>query len=102
MMSGSASVVCTRSARSTADPIALQFKTRPQVLEDSVEQEPEEVYLQYLCPPEGKRDTVMIVVEEVAVLYCLLRALHMGPEEARAAMGAYSIAPGSLTFVNIR
>ena len=62
-----------------------------------------EYELLYLAVPLGHST---IPEKEVAgrdlLRYCLLRALHMVPEEARAAMGAYSIAPGSLTLVNIR
>jgi len=103
MVSATVQVACTRGALETAAAVAREFRKRPQILPDSVAQDPELTFQQFFCPPtEHGRDTVVIVAEDLPLLYWLLRALHMTPEEARDMRKAYCISCASLTLLNIR
>jgi len=129
MVSGQISVIATSSASVTAHAIAQRFKAceAPQIMPDSVVDQPEAVFLQFFGPPEGKRDTIVLVAESRPLLYCLLRALYFEQGEAlsragggnkglgegktaptgtiptAAPMGStYSIGAGSITLVNVR
>jgi len=103
MISGHLIVACTASARETASAIAQQFKSKLQQVPDSVCEQPEATFQQFFCPPaEHSRDTVILVAEDVPVLYWLLRALHMSPDESRAMIKSYRINHASVTLLNIR
>lgn len=102
MMSGKAAVACTSDAQGMASVIANKFKTVPQLLPDSIAEEPEAAFLQFFTVPEGSRDTVIIVAEDVPLLYMLLRSLGMSPEESKVARSLYSIGNASVTLVNIK
>jgi len=103
MVSGHMTVTCTSGAQMTGNQIAKQFRTAPQVFPDSISEHPEAAFLQFFTPPTGhSRDTVVMVAEDKPILYWLLRALHMSPEEAMAATGSYCIGHASVTLVNVR
>jgi len=103
MVSGHLTVACTAAARETAAAVAQHFKSRLQQLPDSVAEQPEAAFLQFFRPPaEHGRDTVVLVAEDAALLYWLLRALHMSPEEARAMIPSYRISHASVTLLNMR
>jgi len=103
MVSATVQVACTRGALETAAAVAREFRKRPQILPDSITQDPELAFQQFFCPPtEHGRDTVVIVAEDLPVLYWLLRTLHMTPEEARDMRKAYCISCASLTLLCIR
>jgi len=103
MVSGHMTVVCTSSARSTAAGIAKLFKTAPQVFPDSIAEHPEAAFLEFFKPPSAhSRDTICMVADDGPVLYWLLRALQLSPEDAKATMGAYCIGNASITLINIK
>ena len=102
MMSGKAAVACTSDAQGMANIIATKFKTVPQLMPDSINQEPEAAFLQFFSMPESSRDTVIIVAEDVPLLYMLLRSLGMSPAESKVARSLYSIGNASVTLVNIK
>jgi phosphohistidine phosphatase SixA len=103
MVSASLQVACTRGALETAAAVAREFRKRPQILPDSVAQDPELTFQQFFCPPtEHSRDTVVMVAEDLPILYWLLRSLHMTPDEARDMRKAYCISCASLTMLSIR
>jgi len=103
MVSGHLTVTCTGAARETAAAIAQQFKSRLQQLPDSINEQPEAAFMQFFSPPaEHSRDTVVLVAEDVPVLYWLLRSLHMSPDEARAMIKSYRISQASVTLLHIR
>mmetsp|Transcript_120 Transcript_120/g.305 ORF Transcript_120/g.305 Transcript_120/m.305 type:complete len:360 (-) Transcript_120:387-1466(-) len=103
MVSGHVQVTCTPSAEITALAICQRFRTRPQVMMDSINEHPEAAFLQYFTPPTAhSRDTVCMVASDGPVLYWLLRALQMGSDEAKVAIPRYCLGRGSITLVNIR
>jgi len=102
MMSGKAAVACTSDAQGMANIIATKFKTVPQLMPDSINEEPEAAFLQFFSMPESSRDTVIIVAEDVPLLYMLLRSLGMSPAESKVARSLYSIGNASVTLVNIK
>lgn len=103
MVSGHLTVTCTSGSQGAAFSIAQRYKSHPQVLPDSVIQEPECAFLQFFSPPtEHKRDTVVMVAEDGPVLYWLLRSLRMTPEEAQAAAALYRIGHASISIVQIK
>jgi len=103
MMSGRALVACTTGAQQTANEVAKQFKTAPQVFPGSIVQQPEAAFLQFFAPPEGSsRDTVVLIAEDGPLLYWLLRALSMSSDEANLAKASYSIGHASVTMINVR
>jgi len=103
MTSGHTSVISTVAGQPTAAFLARQFKSAPQVLPDSITEAPEAAYLQFFCPPsEHSRDTVIMVGEDVLLMYMLLRALRMSPDEAKVATASYSIGHASVTLVNVK
>ena len=70
---------------------------------DSITEHPEAGFLQFFTPPtDHGRDTVVLIAEDGPVLYWLLRALHLAPDEAKASSGLYRIDNASITLVNIR
>merc|ERR1712150_274304 len=75
----------------------------PMVLPDSIADQPEAGFLQFISPPDaGKtRDTVIMVAEERTLLYWLLRSLGLQPDEVQTKIDAYSVAPASVTLVNV-
>jgi len=102
-VSGHLMVACTSGAERTANAIAMKFRTVPNVLPDDISAEPEAAFLQYVVPPTShSRDTVVMVAEDGPVLYWLLRALNMSPEEAKAAAASYCIGHASITLVNVK
>merc|ERR1711924_190698 len=101
-MGGHVVLTCTPSAEKTAAAIAHRFRTHPQVFPDSIHDQPEAAFLQYFCPPGRSRDTVVMIADDKPVLYWLLRALHMSPEESMAAGKSYAIRHGSVTLINVR
>lgn len=103
MLSGHVSVTCTTGAQETAGGVAQRFRAKLQVFPDSISEHPEAGFLQFFCPPQGhSRDTVVMVADDGPVLYWLLRALHMSPEEAKAGSALYRIEHASITLVNVR
>eukprot|EP00929_Paragymnodinium_shiwhaense_P064477 TRINITY_DN32286_c0_g1_i1.p1 TRINITY_DN32286_c0_g1~~TRINITY_DN32286_c0_g1_i1.p1 ORF type:complete len:529 (-),score=135.25 TRINITY_DN32286_c0_g1_i1:98-1684(-) len=103
MVSGHVTVICTRGGQVTANAVAKKFHTVPQVFPDSIAEQPEAAFLEFFtAATEHKRDTVCMVAEDGPLLYCLLRALHLGPEEAMLSIGAYNIGHASVSLVNIR
>jgi len=103
MVSGRMSVTSTVNAAQTADAIAQEFKARLNIFPDSITEHPEGAFLQFFCPPgEHSRDTVVMVGEDGPILYWLLRALQMAPDEAKLAASSYCIGNASITLVNIR
>jgi len=103
MVSGHMQVVCTPAAEFTALAICRLFRTGPQVLPESIGEQPEAAFLQFFAPPMAhSRDTICMVADDGPVLYWLLRALQMGPDEARAASASYALGRASVTLVNIR
>lgn len=102
-VSGRGHVVCTSGAERTATAIAMKFGTVPNVLPEDISMEPEAAFLQYVVPPTShSRDTVVMVAEDGPVLYWLLRALNMNPEEAKVAASSYCIGHASITLVNVK
>lgn len=103
MVSSHMMVACTAGAERTANEIARKFRTVPNVLPEDISVEPEAAFLQYVVPPTAhSRDTVVMVAEDGPVLYWLLRALNMMPEEATAAAKSYCIGHASITLVNVK
>lgn len=103
MVSGHIQVISTSSASRTSTAIAQRFRSAPQVLPDSIIEQPEAAFLQLFAPPtERSRDTIVLVAESRPLLYCLLRALHLAADEATATIPAYCIGAASITLVNVR
>eukprot|EP00440_Ansanella_granifera_P006264 gb/GFBE01006792.1/.p1 GENE.gb/GFBE01006792.1/~~gb/GFBE01006792.1/.p1 ORF type:complete len:359 (+),score=64.19 gb/GFBE01006792.1/:1-1077(+) len=103
MMSGKAVVTCTSDAQVTAMAIARKFKAAPQIFPDSIVEQPEAAFFQFFAPPdESSRDTVVIVAQDTLLLYWLMRALGMSPEESQVATSLYSIGHASVTLVNLK
>jgi len=101
MVSGHITITSTANAKPTADAIAQRYNTRARVL--SIDQEPELAFLQFFCPPtEHKRDTVVIVAEDMVLIYCLLRALNMSPQEAQVAVSLYRIGHASVSIIQVK
>lgn len=105
MVSSHMVVTCTTSfaAQQTANAVARKFHVMPKLLPDSVAEHPEGAFLQFFSSPEDRsRDTVVMVAEDKTVLYWLLRALQMSPQESKAATSAYCIGHASITLVNVK
>mmetsp|Transcript_106885 Transcript_106885/g.300537 ORF Transcript_106885/g.300537 Transcript_106885/m.300537 type:complete len:509 (-) Transcript_106885:107-1633(-) len=103
MFSSHVMVTCTSAARRTAEAIARQFRTGPQVLPESIVEQPEAGFLQFFSvSPERTRDTVVMVAEDGPLLYWLLRALGMSQEESKVGMAGYCIGHASVTLVNAK
>lgn len=106
MVSSKATVTCCGAGRAQglAALLAKQLRVGVQVMPGSVEEHPEAAFLQFFGPPtaERGRDTVVMVAEDKPLLYCLLRSLHLSPEEAKNGMASYCIGPGSVTLINAR
>jgi len=103
MVSRNVSVVCTAAAEPAASAIAGVFKQKPQVFPDCISEEPEAAFVQYIGPAEeGHRDTVVMVAEDGPVMYWLLRALHMNPQDAAVATSLYRTGHGSYALVNVK
>lgn len=103
MVSGHMTVTCVPPAQRTAAAVSKVFRTAPQVFPDSISESPEAAFLQFFTPPTAHgRDTVVMVADDAPVLYWLLRALSMSPEEAKAASASYKVGHASVTLVNIR
>jgi len=103
MISKHITVTCTPSAERTAVVMARRFNIVPQVLPDSIVDEPEAAFLQFFTAPEAsRRDTVIMVAEDGPLLYWLLRSLYLGPPEARSMSSLYCIGHASITLVNVR
>merc|ERR1712039_113202 len=103
MISSHCSVCCTAGAQETAGGVAARFRAKLQVFPDSITEHPEAGFLQFFTPPiEHGRDTVVLIAEDGPVLYWLLRALHLSPDEAKASSALYRIENASITLVNVR
>jgi broad specificity phosphatase PhoE len=103
MMSSHVTVACTPEAQHTANAIAKEFRTHPQVMPGSITEQPEAAFLQFFCPPsDHSRDAIVMVAEDVPVLYWLLRALMLGPEDAKVASASYKIGHACYSLINVR
>jgi len=103
MVSGNLTVRCVPGAERIAAAVAQQFRLRPRLFPDSTIDEPEAIFLELFCAPvRHSRDTVIMVAGDAIILYCLFRALHMSPDEAKAAIYSYCIGHVSITIVNVR
>jgi len=102
MMSGHITVTSTVGAQPPAVAVARRFRTMPKLFPDSIAEHPEAAFSSLFCASERSRDTVVIVAEDSSVLYWLLRALHMSPEDAKAMAPLYRIGHASVTLVNMR
>lgn len=103
MLSAHLTVTCTVGAQETGGAVAQQFRGKLKVFPDSISEHPESGFLTFFVPPaEHSRDTVVMIADHGPVLYWLLRALHMSPEEAKASSAMYCINHASVTLVNVR
>eukprot|EP00928_Gymnodinium_smaydae_P015791 TRINITY_DN15864_c0_g1_i1.p1 TRINITY_DN15864_c0_g1~~TRINITY_DN15864_c0_g1_i1.p1 ORF type:complete len:571 (+),score=112.49 TRINITY_DN15864_c0_g1_i1:156-1715(+) len=104
VVSGSATVACAGAAsQRMAAKIAKALRTSPQVMPDSITDQPEAAFLQFFCPPEGRsRDTVVLVADDRPLLYWLLRSLHLSAQEIDDKISSYCIGHASITVVNVR
>lgn len=103
MISTHWTLVCTTAGTPTGTGIAEKCNIKAQTHSDSIVEQPEAAFLQYFClPTEHNRDTVVLVADDGPLLYCLLRALQMSPEEAQLKATAYCIDQASVTLVNVK
>ena len=103
MVSRSVTVASTAAAQEAGTAIAQSFKQPLSVMPGSITEFPEAAFQQFFAPPEEhSRDTVLLVAETSTVLYWLLRALQMSPEEAQLGRALYRIGQGSVALVNIK
>lgn len=103
MVSRTIQVASTAAAQQTGDAIAQMVKQPLQVMPESITEYPEAAFQQFFTPPEEhSRDTIILVAETSPVLYWLLRALQMNPEEAQLGRALYRIGQASVALVNIK
>eukprot|EP00928_Gymnodinium_smaydae_P065949 TRINITY_DN49010_c0_g1_i1.p1 TRINITY_DN49010_c0_g1~~TRINITY_DN49010_c0_g1_i1.p1 ORF type:complete len:524 (+),score=82.17 TRINITY_DN49010_c0_g1_i1:115-1686(+) len=100
-------IACTPAAEHTATVVAKKFSDASvTVFPGSIAEEPEAAFLQYAssssATARGSREAVVIIAEAFPLLYVLLRALQMSPEEARISSFSYQIGFGSVTLVNLK
>ena len=59
--------------------------------------------MQYIGPAEeGQRESVVMIAEDGPIMYWLLRALHMSPQDAAIATSLYRTGKGSYALVNVK
>jgi len=103
MVSRTMTVASTVAAQATGDALAQVFKQPLQVMPDSITEFPEAAFQQFFVPPEAhSRDTIVLVAETSPVLYWILRALQMNPEEAQLGRALYRIGQASVALINIK
>ena len=103
MISRSGQVVHTESSQLMASNMARVLKLRSAALPASTAADPELAFQQFCCPPSSKsRDVLVLVAEASVLMYWLLRALQLGPEQAKAVSALYRITESSVSLINVR